>query len=84
MLVLVPSMVVESLGSEEIESPFRFHFILIGSSPEDTTQINCANFPSSTGFAPKENGTICGGSKNYKNIDIYFQCLYNQLPFTIR
>ena len=73
MLVLVPSMVVESLGSEEIMSPFRFHLIVIGSSPEDTTQINCANLPSSTGSTPKEKGTICGGSKKANNIN--FQCL---------
>ena len=68
MLVLVPSIVVDIWGSEDITSPFRLQLIVIGSSPFITTQISCAKFPWSTVLTPKENGTICGGSEIEKKL----------------
>ena len=63
MLVLVPTIVVVILGPELRSWPLRLHVMVMGMSPFETTQVNCANSPESiTGF-PNVNGMICGGSK---------------------
>ena len=66
MLVLVPTIVVVMLGPEFSSWPFRLQVMVMGMSPLETTQVNCANSPESiTGF-PNVNGMICGGSKIQK------------------
>ena len=66
MLVLVPTIVVVILGPEFNSWPLRLQVIVMGMSPLETTQVNCANSPESiTGF-PNVNGMICGGSKIQK------------------
>ena len=64
ILVRWPSMVVVMSGPEFNSWPLRLHVMVMGMSPLETTQVNCANSPESiTGF-PNVNGMICGGSKN--------------------
>ena len=63
MLVRVPTIVVTILGPEFSSWPLRLQVMVMGMSPLETTQVNCANSPESiTGF-PNVNGMICGGSK---------------------
>ena len=63
MLVLVPTIVVVILGPEFRSWPLRLQVMVMGISPLETTQVNCANSPESTTSLPKEKGTILGGSK---------------------
>ena len=63
MLVLVPTIVVVMLGPELRSCPLRLHVMVIGMSPFETTQVNCANSPESTTSLPNEKGTMLGGSK---------------------
>ena len=63
MLVLLPSVVVDKSGSDEIMSPFKLQVIDKGSSPLRITQISCAKSPWLTVSTPNENGTISGGSE---------------------
>ena len=63
MLALWPSIVVVMLGPEFSSCPLRLHVIVMGMSPWETTQVNCAKAPESTTSDPKEKGTILGGSK---------------------
>ena len=65
MLVLVPIIVVVTLGPEFSSCPLRLQVIVMGMSPWETTQVNCANAPESTTSDPKEKGTILGGSKTH-------------------
>ena len=63
ILALWPSMVVVMLGPEFNSVPLRLQVMVMGISPFETTQVNCANSPESTTSLPKEKGTILGGSK---------------------
>ena len=60
--------------------------MVMGMSPLETTQVNCANSPESiTGF-PNVNGMICGGSKNTElgeGIISEIQCLPQRPKNTI-
>ena len=68
MLVLVPTMVVVILGPEFRSWPLRLQVMVMGISPFETTQVNCANSPASTTSLPKEKGTILGGSKRKQSL----------------
>ena len=63
MLALRPRIVVVMLGPEFNSVPLRLQVMVMGISPFETTQVNCANSPESTTSLPKEKGTILGGSK---------------------
>ena len=56
-------MVVVILGPELRSWPLRLQVMVMGMSPFETTQVNCANSPESTTSLPKEKGTMLGGSK---------------------
>ena len=72
-------MVVESVGSELIISPFRLQVMERGLSPLEMAHISCAESPWFTGSSPKEKATICGTSVN-RNI----QCLPAvEIPLTV-
>ena len=58
ILALFPSIVVWMLGPEFSSCPLRLQVIVMGISPWETTQVNCANAPESTTSDPKEKGTI--------------------------
>ena len=74
MEVLVPSKVVDILGSDDITAPCKDQDKLNGSSPLLTMQITCANSPSSMVSFPNVKGSISGGSvyKRYKR-RLYFK-----------
>ena len=75
MEVLVPSKVVDILGSDDITAPCKDQDKLSGSSPLLTMQITCANSPSSMVSFPNVKGSISGGSvyKRFKR-RVCFKC----------
>ena len=70
MLVLRPNIVVDKSGSDAIMSPFKLQVIVKGSSPVRIIQTSWANSPALTVSAPKENGTISGGTES-ETIDFF-------------
>lgn len=70
MLVLLPSIVVDKSGEEEMISPFKLQVIDKGSSPFRIIQTSWANSPSLTVSAPKEKGTISGGTASETILDV--------------
>ena len=64
MLICLPIIVVDIVGSEDIKSPFRLQVIDRGMSPLLMTHVSCAKLPWSIVSNPNEKGTILGFSVN--------------------
>ena len=64
MLICLPIIVVDIVGSEDIKSPFRLQVMVSGMSPLLIRQVSWATLPWSIVSNPKEKGTILGFSVN--------------------
>ena len=64
MLICLPIMVVDIVGSEDIKSPLRLQVIVRGMSPLLMRHVSWATLPWSIVSNPNEKGTILGFSVN--------------------
>ena len=71
MEVLLPIMLVDRSASFDTTSPFRFHDMDNGSSPDTTEHMSWANCPWLTMEEEKAKGAMTGGSEMLKMLKVF-------------